>query len=69
MIRVLIGRSCNGVSVRLTEQRSRYAVGQHSETDGLYEEMLKTLAGPDTDRIRTGYKGKGAFGGLLTLEP
>lgn len=44
---MLIVRSRNGVSVRLTEERWHHIVRRHPEMDDQRERVLETLAEPD----------------------
>lgn len=58
---MLVVRSRNGVSVRLTEERWRHIIDRHPEMDGQREKVLETLAGPDMIQ-------EGDFGELLAIK-
>lgn len=57
---MVIVRSRNGVSVRLTEERWQHIVRRHPETSDRRERVLETVAEPDMIQ-------EGDFGELLAI--
>jgi hypothetical protein len=57
---MLLVHSRNRVPVRLTEERRQHIVRRHPEMDGQREQVLETLAEPDTIQ-------QGDYGELLAI--
>ena len=57
---MLIVHSCNGIPVRLTEERWQHIVRRHPEMDSQRERVLETLAEPDMIQ-------QGDFGEVLAV--
>jgi hypothetical protein len=57
---MLIGRSRNGIPVRLTEERWQHIVHGHPEMENQRERVLETLAEPEVVQ-------RGDFGTLLAV--